>query len=369
VQLLRVSDGRQLWEQAFDQGSPDPFYLQDALAEQTAQALLPQLAGEERKLMARRDTENVEANRLYTEGRYYWNKRNVEGLRKSVELLEQSVALDPRYARAYSALADSYITLSDYALLPAAEAFPKARDAAEKALAIDDSLAEAYTALAMIRATYEWDWPGADQAFLQAIERGPHYATARQWYAEFLTGMGRHQEALEEIRQAQQIDPLSLIIKSIEALNLNYARDYDGAIAQCRRVISRDPSFGEVYAYLGFAYEQKRMFREAMDAYQNYSTLMGYNTPAAAAIRSSPVSGTRDYWAKMLELARLTGSKLGAAQALAQLGETDKALDLLQQACARRSYGILYLKVNPAYDPLRPDSRFKDLMRRVALPE
>ncbi len=368
VQLLRVSDGQQMWAQTFDESGADPFFLQDALAEQAAQALVPQLTGAERKLVAKRDTENVEANRLYTEGRYYWNKRNVEGIRKSVELLEQAVALDPRYARAYAALADSYITLSDYDLLPSSEAFPKARDAAQKALAIDDSQAEAYTALAMIKARYDWDWAGADRTFQQAIEKNPNYATARQWYAEFLTGMGRHHEALEQIHQAQQLDPLSLIIESIEALNLNYAQDYDGAIAQCRSVIRRDPSFGEVYAYLGFAYEQKGMFREAMDAYQQYSTLSGYNTPAAAAIRSAPVSDARDYWKKMVELSKPpTGSQLGAAQAWARLGESDKALALLEQACARRSYGILYLKVQPNLDPLRRDPRFKNLMRRVAL--
>jgi DNA-binding winged helix-turn-helix (wHTH) protein/TolB-like protein/Tfp pilus assembly protein PilF len=370
VELLRVSDGQQVWASTFDERSSDPFFLQDALAEQTAQTIVPELAGVERKLVARHDTENIEANRLYTEARYDWNKRNVEGIRKSVELLEQALALDPKYARAYAALADSYITLSDYALLSAGEAFPKARDAGQKALAIDDSLAEAYTALAMVKADYDWDWAGADRAFQQAIERNSHYATTHQWYAEFLTGMGRHQEAMEQIHQAQQLDPLSSIIESIEALNLNYARDYDGSIAQCKRVISRDPSFGEVYAYLGFSYEQKGMFREAMDAYQTYSTLMGYNTPAAAAIRSSPVSDARDYWEKMIELSKLpSGSQFGAAQALAQLGETDKALSRLEQACANRSYGILYLKVHPNLDPLRSTPRFKDLLRRLALAE
>ena len=298
VQLLRVSDGQQLWAKTLDDSGSDPFFLQDALAEQTAQALVSELTGAERKLVARHDTENVEAYRLYTEARYHWNKRNLEGIRKSVELLEQAVARDPRYARAHAALADSYITLSDYELVPPTEAFPKAKDAAQKALAIDHSLAEAHTALAMIKVGYDWDWAGADQAFQQAIETNPNYATAHQWYAEFLSGMGRHNEALEQIRQAQQLDPLSLIIKAVEALNLYYARDYEGVIAQCKRVISLDPSFGEVYAYLGWAYEQKGMFREAMDAYQNYSTLMGYNTPAAAAIRSSPVLDARDYWKK-----------------------------------------------------------------------
>jgi serine/threonine-protein kinase len=370
VQLLRVSDGQQLWAKAFDEQSTDPFYLQDALAEQAAQALVPQLTGAERKLIARRDTEKVEANRLYTEGRYHWNKRNVEGIRKSVELLEQAVALDPKYAHAYAALADSYITLSEYGLLPASEAFPKARDAAQRALGIDDSLGEAYTALAMIKASYDWDWKGADEAFQRAIQLNPNYATAHQWYSEFLAAMGRHDEALSEIRRAQQLDPLSLIIQSVEAWILYYARDYDGMLAQSQRIIERDPTFGEVYAYVGLAYEQKGMFRQAMDAFQKYSTLMGYNTPAAAAIRAKPISTARDYWQRLAELAKPpTGSEFDGALALAQLGESDKALDLLERAYNKRDDQIMYLKVNPNLDPIRSHPRFKDLLRRVALAE
>lgn len=368
VRLLRTSDGRQLWSGTFDESSTDPLVLQDALAEQTARALVPQLTGAERQLVAKRDTENVEANRLYTEGRYYWNKRNVEGIRKSLHLFQHAISLDPEYARAYAGLADSYITLSDYNLLPASEAYPKAREAAQKALEIDDTLGEAHTALAMIKASYDWDWSGADQAFRQAIERNPHYATAHQWYAEFLSGMGRHEEALEQIHQAQQLDPLSPIIQSIEAFILNYARDYDRAIAQCQRVISREPNFGEVYAYLGMAYERKGMFREAMDAYQQYSTLTGYNTREAAAIRASPVLDARDFWRKMIELAKPpTGSKFDAAQGWAQLGENDQALALLEQVRAERNYHIMYLKVHPSLDPLRADPRFQELLRSVNL--
>jgi len=370
VQLLRVSDGQQLWTKTFDEQSADSFYLQDALADQAAQALVPQLTGAERKLVSRRDTENVEANRLYSEGRYYWNKRNIEGIRKSVALLEQALTLDPKYARVYGALADSYITLSGYDLMPASEAFPKARHAAQEALAIDDSLGEAYTALAMIKASYDWDWKGADEAFQRAIEVNPNYATAHQWYAEYLAAMGRHDEALNEIRRAQQIDPLSLIIQSVEAWILYYARDYDGMLAQCQRVIERDPNFGEVYAYVGFAYEQKGMYRKAMDAFQKYSTLMGYNTPAAAALRAKPISDAKDYWQRLAELAKPpTGSEFDGAQAWAQLGESDRALDLLERAYDKRDYQIMYLKVNPNLDPLRSDPRFKDLLRRVALAE
>ncbi|HET8676427.1 MAG TPA: tetratricopeptide repeat protein, partial [Blastocatellia bacterium] len=370
VQLLRVSDGRQLWAGTFDERSADPFFLQDALAEQAAQAIVPQLAGAERQLVTRRDTENAEANRLYTEGRYHWNRRNIDGLKKSVAFFEQAIGLDPKYARAYAGLADSYITLADYGSLPARESYPKAKAAALKALEIDDTQAEAHTSLAMIKASYEWEWRGAEQSFQRAIELNPNYATARQWYGEYLAGMGRHQDALAEIRRAQALDPLSLIIRSVEAWAWYYAREYDQMLAQCRRVIEMDASFGEVYVYLGLAYEQKGMFREAMDAYQKYSTLMGYNTLEAARIRAAPVADSRDYWQKMVELARPpTGSEFDAAQAWSQLGESDKALESLEKVYANRDYHVLYLKVHPNLDPLRREPRFQSLLRRTRLIE
>jgi eukaryotic-like serine/threonine-protein kinase len=368
ARLLRVKDGLQLWEGTFEESTADPFALQDRLAEQAAQAILPQLTGADRELVARHDTEVAEANRYYIEGRYYWNKRNFEGMRKSIELFEQALKLDPNYARAYSGLADSYITLADNGALSHNEGYPKAKQAAEKALSLDPTSFDAYTALAMVKSNYEWDWPGADVAFRRAIEMNPHYATAHQWYAEYLSGMGRTNEALEHIHLAEEIDPLSLIIQAIEASILNYARRYDEAIGQSRRVIQRDPNFAEVYAYLGLAYEQKGMFREAMDSYEKYSTLMGRNTPEASAIRTAPILNSRDYRLKMVKLAEPpTGSDFDFAQAWSRLGETDKAISMLKKACDERSNNILYLKVNPNLDPLHSNQRFQKLLWRVNL--
>jgi serine/threonine-protein kinase len=368
ARLLRVTDGQQLWEGTFEENSTDPFELQDMLAEQAAQALLPQLTGADRELIARHDTENAEANRYYTEGRYHWNRRNFESMKKSIELFEKALALDPKYARAYAGLADSFITFADNGGITALEAYPKAKHAAEKAISLDSSSFEAYTALAMVKSNYEWDWPSAEAMFRRAIKMNPHYATAHQWYAEFLSGMGRTNEALEQIHHAQELDPLSLIIQSIEGAILNYAREYDRAIVQCQRVIQRDPNFAEVYAYLGFAYEQKGMFREAMDSYQKYSTLMGRNTPEATAIRSAPVSGAQDYWLKMIELAKPpTGSDFDYALAWSKLGETGKAIKTLEEACEKRSNNVLYFKVNPNLDPLHSDPRFQALLKRVNL--
>lgn len=370
AQLLRVSDGQQLWSGIFEERSSDPFFLQDALAENAAQALVPKLAGEERRLLARHDTENINAYRLYIEGRAYWNRRNLDGLKKSIVYFEQALQLDPQYARAYSGMADSYITLSDYDVMPAREAYPKAQEAALKALAIDDTLVEAHTSLAMIKASYDWDWQAAEQTFRRAIELNPNYATAHQWYSEYLAGMGRRDEAIAEIRRAQALDPLSLIIRSVEAWVLYFARDYDQMLAQCQRVIEIDETFGEAYAYMGLAYEQKGRFREAMDSYQKYSTLMGNNTPAAAAIRASAIANMDDYWRKMVELAKPpTGSDFEAAQAFSRLGEADKALDLLEQVYAKRDYHVMYLKVHPNLDPLRQNPRFQNLLRRSGLAE
>lgn len=197
----------------------------------------------------------------------------------------------------------------------------------------------------------------------------PDYATAHQWYAKFLAVRGRSAEALAEIRRAHHLDPGSLIIASTEALVLNFARDFDGAITQAQRVIARDPNFAEVYSSLGHAYEQKGMYREAMDAYERRGTLMGDNISAATALRTAPVRDARDFWRKRLKLeeVKLDGSPYDAAQALAHLGEPERAITLLEQSCDRHYSRIAYLNVDANLDSLRDHPRFKALLRRVGL--
>ncbi len=369
MQLLRVSDGQQLWARTFDERSSDPFFLQDALAEHTAQALLPQLAGTERKLVSRHDTENVEAQRLYLEGRYYWDKRNIKGLEKSVAYFEQAIKLDPNYARAYAGLAASYSVMSDFDILPPKEAYAKAKGAALQALAIDDTLVEAHTSLAMLKATYEWDWQGAEQAFERAIELNPHYPTAHQWYGEYLAAMGRPEEALVEIRRAQELDPLSLVIRSVEAWIWYQARDNDRMLAQCEKVLEMDPNFSLAYAYLGCAYERKGMYREAMEANQKRVALMSGKDSAPTTIHPSLPLNAQEYWRKRFEVLKPIGAAFDAAEAFAQLGQTDQAIAMLEQSYAEHTYRLIYLKVHPNLDPLRADPRFQDLLRRTGLGE
>ncbi|HEX4947726.1 MAG TPA: tetratricopeptide repeat protein [Blastocatellia bacterium] len=311
----------------------------------------------------------VAASQLYQKGREYWNQRTIEGLQRGLTCFEQAIALDPGNARAWAGVADAWNMLGEYEAVAGEEAYRKANEAALKAVALDGQSGEAHASLAMVKTNYEWDWPGAEATFRKALELDPNYATAHQWYAEFLSGMGRKTEALAEIRRAQQLDPNSLIIQSVEAWILFFARDYEQMIRQCQQVLARDANFAEGYAYLGYAYEQKGMYREAMEAFQQYSRRMGNDTPAAQAIRASPIRNATDYWRKRVEVERAqpTSSSFSIAEALARLGEKEKALDLLEKAVAGRFSMALCLKVHPNLDPLRAEPRFKAILERVRL--
>jgi TolB-like protein len=374
VELMDVRDNRHVWGGQYSYGPADIAAAQGEIAREVAHRLRPELTLAAQQRLARRATQNSQAYELYLKGRYFWNKRTPDGIKRALDYLQQSASEDPKYAVAYAGLADAWITASDYTVHPAREAYPKAKDAAEKALALDNTLAEAHTSLAMIRASYDWVWPVAEASFLRAINLNPSYPTAHQWYAEYLAGMGRHAEALAEIRKAQRLDPVSLVFQSVEAWVLYYARDYDGMIAQCQRTLDLDPNFAEAHVYLMRAYEQKGMYRQAMDAYQKWATLSGWSDAKGEAIRRAPVSGYADYWRKRVELERLSENiaPFNLAEALAQLDEKpeerDQAFALLDRCFAERDYHLMYLKVHPNLDRLRSDARFAALLRRVGLP-
>lgn len=373
VQLVSVRDGAPLWAEKFDEHFTNIFTVQDRISEQVARALMLTLSNSEKQQLAKHYTENSEAYQLYLKGRYFWNKRTVEGLKKGISYFNQAIEKDPSYALAYVGLADSYSLLSDYDGLPARQAYPQAKRAAMRALELDNRLAEAHAALAFIKAAYDWDWPGAESEYRLAIELNPNYETAHQWYAEYLSGMGRHEEALAEIRRAREINPLSLIINAVESWILYNARRYDEAIVQGQKVLEMDPQFAEVYEYLKRCYDLKGMYKEAIVARQMRRKFAGVDPEETATLReASAATSAAAYWQKRLEQEiveskREPSGAFDMAEIYAQLGEKDRAFTLLEEAYEERDFLMMYLKVLPTLDPLRSDTRFADLQRRVGL--
>lgn len=258
--------------------------------------------------------------------------------------------------------------------MPPEEAFQKSRAAATKALEIDDTLAEAHTLLGIIKLQHDWDWSGAEMEFKQALELNPGYAGAHQWYSAYLTAMGRHREAIAEIRRAQELDPLSAHINMSVAVRVFMARQYDQAIEQCQKTLEMDPNFATARYWLGLAYEQKGRYKEALTELQKARDLLGQKELAGLVGHTYAVAGKRGEALKILnELLELSKRKdefidpSYIAYVYIGLGEKDQAFEWLNKAVERRSGELFGLKVDPVFDPLRSDPRFQELLRRVGL--
>ncbi len=372
--LVKVSDGSQLWGQKYNRKLSDIAAVQEEIAKEIFDNLRLRLSGEEKEKLAKRPTENTEAYQLYLQGRYQWNKRTLEGMQQSIDFFQQAIARDPQYALAHAGLADAYALLSEYHVLPAREVMPRAKDAAIKALQIDDSLAEAHASLAWAKLTHDWAWPDAEREFKRSIELRPNYASAHQWYGEYLTMMGRFKEAPEEFKRALAVEPLSPVIHSALASSLYYSRQYDAAIEECRKTISIDPNFVSPHTFLGRAHTQKAAYPEALAELQKALALSEGNSNELAALAYGyALSGKRDEALKILDELKERSKETYVqptwmAVIHIALGQKDQAFDWLQKAYQDRSGWLLYLKVDPIFDSLRPDPRFVDLLKRVGLP-
>jgi serine/threonine protein kinase/TolB-like protein/Tfp pilus assembly protein PilF len=370
AELVDVSDGSQLWGQRYDRAITDVQFMQAELAQHIARGLRVQVSSDERTRVARSDSVNPEAYQLYLRGRYFWNKRTVNDFRKSVSYFSQAVDKEPTFALAYAGLADSYGLLTEYHAAPARETYTPAKTAVTRALALEDDLAEAHTSLAYLKQFYEWDWVGAEAEYKRALELDPDYATAHQWYAEYLSAMGRHDEALAEIRRAEDVDPLSLIVNSVHANILHLARRYDDSIQMCLRVIEMNPYFPEVYEYLKRSYAQKGQYPESIDARQTRRRILGLDAQDTPALRAAAAAtSSRRYWQQRLaqELAESKNEGLRSfemAEILAMAGDPARALDWLEKSCLDNDFMIMSIRVAPTLDPLRPDPRFKALLAR-----
>jgi TolB-like protein/Tfp pilus assembly protein PilF len=370
AELVDTRNRRQIWGERYDRAANDVQALQGELAQQIATSLRLRFPDKERAAIGKAYTRNLSAYEAYLKGRYFWNKRTPAAFRTSIDYFRQAIDQDPTFALAYAGLADSYSLLTEYHELPATETYGEAKRAILKALEIDPDLPEARVSLAYIRQFYEWDFTAAEREYRRALERNPNYATGHQWYAEYLAAMGRHDEAMAEIRQALAVDPLSLIVNAVEANILYMAGEYDQAISKAHDITAMDPNFPEVYEYLKRSYDQKEQYREAITARQMRRRLLGRDARETPALAAAVVAtSAQEYWQKRLEQELEESRSEGfypyeLAEIYAQAGDTARALDWLERACSGHDFMMQYVKVAPNLEPLRGETRYREIVRR-----
>jgi serine/threonine-protein kinase len=375
AELVDVAEGAQLWGERYNRKLADVSAIEEEIAREISGKLHLKLTGEEQKRLARRPTENAEAYQDYLKGRYQWNRRTTVSLRAAIAHFENAIAKDPGFALAHAGLADSYALMGEYnTATPPRESYPKARAAAQRALALDDTLAEAYTTRGYVQFIYDWDWAGAEASFKKALELKPGYATGHHWYADYLISVGRFDEALAEMKRAQELDPLSLIIQTELGMVHLVSRRYDLAIEQLRATLAMDPNFGIAHQLLGWVYTAKSMYPEAIREWQTAVKLLGEDPFVISSLGQVYGRAGRRAEAQKILDQLMERSKRGYVPAMAMatvyegLGDKDRAFQWLAKAFEERNPMLaLGLKTDPIFDRLRPDPRFTDLLRRMNL--
>ena len=376
VQLINATSDAHLWAEIYDRKLTDIFAVESDIAKTIAETLRAKLTGSEEQMMSMKPTENTQAYELYLKGRFFWNKRTGADLRKAIEYFNQAIAKDPNYALAYAGLADSYLLLSAFGAASPSDSLPQAKAAAKRALEIDDTSAEAHTSLGQILLFYDFDFAGSTREFKRAIKLNPNYATAHHWYGSGPpTCLGEFDRGIAELKRAQQLDPLSLIINADLGGAFVAARRYDEAITQLRKTIEMDPRFYFAHWNLGEALELKGQLPEAIAEYKKAAELDEDPFVLALVGQADAKLGQRDEAIKILsQLERLATKRYVANYSFAimhmALGEKAKAIDWLERAYRDRSGPeIVGIKVDPMLDPLHGDPRFEALVQKVLAPK
>ena len=376
VQLINALTDAHLWADTYDRKLTDIFAVESEIAKTIAETLQARLTGSEKSLITKTPTVNPEAYELYLKGRFFWNKRTGADLRKAIEYFNQAIAKDPNYALAYAGLADSYLLLSAFGAASPSDSLPQAKAAAKRALEIDDTSAEAHTSLGQILLFYDFDFAGSTREFKRAITLNPNYATAHHWYGSGPpTCLGEFDRGIAELKRAQQLDPLSLIINADLGGAFVAARRYDEAITQLRKTIEMDPRFYFAHWNLGEALELKGQLPEAIAEYKKAAELDEDPFVLALVGQADAKLGQRDEAIKILsQLERLATKRYVANYSFAlmhmALGEKAKAIDWFERAYRDRSGPeIVGIKVDPMLDPLHGDPRFEALVQKVLAPK
>ncbi|MGA7633253.1 MAG: winged helix-turn-helix domain-containing protein [Terriglobales bacterium] len=377
VQLIQVKDQSHLWARQYDRDLGHLLELQEEVAREVANEIEFSLSGRRPIEAAQaaapvRGANSYETYDLYLKGRYFWNKRTADGFRQAANYFQQAIDKDPNFARAYAGLADTFALMSTWFIGPQNELMPKARAMALRALQLDESLADAHASLAMIKENYDYDWPGAEKEFRRALELDPQYATAHQWYAEFLSWQGRFAEAFAESEQARQLDPISLIGATDRASILYESRQYESALKQWRSVLDLDPTYDHAEHKMIPAYLQLGRYDDAIKVIDRWEAVgegpWMWGWKAAVYARAGHPDEARRALAKLEQSSGSPASR-EAPLLIAYLGtgQKERALELLQQMYAEHSNAVVQIKVDPMFDPLRSDPRFKDLLLRLGL--
>lgn len=377
AQLVHVDDQLQVFAQTYESDAGALLEIQKDVGARIARALEHELLASTAAAGASGSTAAAmrPAVDAYLHGRFLWSKRTSDGVRKALEYFQKSLAADPNYAPAHAGIADCYMIWSGRLLgLRPAEAYPRAREAAQKALQLDPSLGEAHATLAVIRFEHDWDFAGADREYRRAIELKPDYAFAHQWYAEYLASMGRHREAVAEIRRALELDAFSRSINLVYGQILMYSRDYEAAAAQFRKLIDLHPDFAEPYAHLNRIYLQQGREREFAEYFLKWAERTGFLAKELEGYRRAYQRG--DVRALLRERKRVLLQQAETydrapymvARIHALLGERDAAFQWLEKAMLQRDDFIIHVTVDPEFDSIRSDPRFQQLLKRIGLP-
>jgi len=374
AQLIQVPNETHLWAQSYEGDLQDTLALQNRVARAIASQIQVTLDPREEAALAKAKPVNREAYEAYLRGRYFWNKRTAESLKRAIEYFDLAIERDPLYASAYSGLADSYALLGDweYGVLSPQEAFPKAKAAATKALALDDKLSEAHTSLALILDLYDWGWSSAESEYKRALALNPGYATAHHWYAWHLIVTGRNSDGIAELKRAESLDPLSLIISADLADALCIAHMYEESVRQSRRTIEMDPHFAVAHYQLGQALEQMHAHDEAIAEFRRAIDLSGGNSTFESNLANAYAASGRSADARRiaadLQLRRTQDSSADASLALIEvaLGDDGEAIRLLEKSYQARFNPSILMR--PGFDPIRNDPRFQNLLQRIGLP-
>jgi eukaryotic-like serine/threonine-protein kinase len=372
AQLIDARSDTSLWANSFEGEMQDILSLQRDVARAIADGVRRRMPGDDSGEI-RQAQVNPAAHLAYLRGRFFWNRWDADSLRRSIECYQEAIGADPSYAQAWAGLADSYSILGNTNAMPPADAYPKARAAAERGLQLDPGLAELHASLGYVHRFFDWDWRAAERRLLRALTLNPGYATARRWYAQFLSGMGRHEEAIAEGERALELDPLSLIIHAAVGDIFYYAREYERSLVYYGKCLEMDPNFGPGNTDIARSLDQLGRSGEALDHFIRGTADASGNAPPSAGLAillhrtGQAVEATEMIERLVEESAQRFVSPWGLASYFAIAGEPAAALDWLERAYAEKDGTLVWLNVHPRLDSLRHEPRFRDLLRRMQL--